>query len=92
MAALKVGDRLRLKADSVFTRSFPMGGYREDGDVNEYDKHRMRAGQLAAIAEVHDSGIPQANIWYLVKCEPPHSEVTLSLNEEQLAKQFEPLP
>jgi hypothetical protein len=28
MATFKVGDRMRLKEDRTFTRSFPLGGYK----------------------------------------------------------------
>jgi hypothetical protein len=88
MATFKVGDRLTLKMDSVFTRSFPMGGYKEDGDVQEYDKYRMRAGHAAIITEVHDSEIAHANVWYLVQCESGDPGVSLSLNEQQVKEQF----
>ena len=92
MAKFKVGNRLRLKRDATFARSFPAGGYKPDGDVNEYDKYRMPAGREAIITEVHDSAIPRANVWYLIQCEPGEPGVNLSLSEKQLVEQFDLVP
>jgi hypothetical protein len=89
MAAYKVGDRLRLKQDGTFTRGFPRGGYKPDGDVSEYDKYRMKAGHEGTVTEVHDSAIAGANVWYVVQCEPGDPGVALSLNEKQVVEFFE---
>ena len=92
MAQFNVGNRLGLKRDATFTRSFPMGGYKPDSDVAEYDKYRMQAGPQATVTEVHESAIPGANVWYLVQVEPGDRRVSLSLNGEQICHHFELVP
>ncbi len=54
-AHFKVNEEFRLRNDETFTRSFPLGGYNEDGSVRDIDKAGKRAGSVATIYEVHDS-------------------------------------
>jgi hypothetical protein len=59
-AKLKVKDEFRLRKDEAFTRSFPLGGYNQEGSVRDIDKANKRAGSVAAVYEIHDTAINAA--------------------------------
>lgn len=87
-AKFKVNDEFSLKQDETFTRSFPLGGYNEDGSVRDIDKTHKSARSVASVYEIHDSpGIEGGEVWYLLD----FGDLKINLNEQKLLELFEPV-
>jgi uncharacterized protein YidB (DUF937 family) len=85
-AKFKVNDKFRLKAAHTFTRSFPHGGYKQDGSVGEGDKTHVREGSIGKVSDIFDSHGPRSKAWYWVD----FGDFKLNVDEAQLLELFDP--
>ncbi len=87
----KVSDDFALRKDHTFNRSFPLGGYNQDGSVREVDKEHRMAGSVGRVCEVHDSpDIDKGQVWYLLDFGEAN-DLKISISENQLLELFAPL-
>ncbi len=86
-AKFGINDKLKLKKDRTFTRTFPMAGYSKNRSVGEIDKVHMRAGSVANVFKIYETSVGAAKPSYDVD----FGELKVHLSEKELLEPVDTL-